>query len=87
MSSKRNLILIGQAEEIDLVREEVRRILNTEGIYLASDVTQPGATVPLAVIGGRVFSMKIDTELDPERFLQTVRFAGPFFAPPTDSAQ
>ncbi len=78
---RKNLILLGQAEEIwPEVRDEVQRVLKTEGIWLASDISQPGATCPMAVIGGKIFSMKIDKELDPERFLNTVQFAGPFHA-------
>lgn len=77
----RNPILIGQAEVIDLVRPEVRAMLAKQGVYLASDSARPGFTVPLVVIAGRVFSMKIDEELIPERFNPTVLIAGPFYAP------
>lgn len=78
---KRNLILMGQAEEIDLVQANVRKMLATDGFYLASDAARPQGEVPLAVINGKVFCMKIDKELDPERFYNTVLIAGPFRAP------
>jgi hypothetical protein len=85
----RNLLLIGQAEEIDLLLPEVRAMLDREGIYLAGDTARPGFTVPLVVMNGRVYSMQVDTELDPARFHNTVRIAGPFYAPgegqPADS--
>lgn len=76
-----NPILIGKAEEIDLLKPEVRKMLGQSGIYLASDSEHPGFTVPLYVNNGRVFSMKVDEELDPERFKSSVKVAGPFYAP------
>lgn len=79
----RNPILIGQAEEIDLVLPQVRRILAAEGIYIGRDRARPEYTIPLSVQGGKVFSMAEDTELDPERFLSTVEFHGPYFGDPS----
>jgi len=76
-----NPILIGKAEEIDLLMPDVRTMLDRSGIYLASDTERPGYTVPLFVNNGRVFSMKLDEELDPEHFKPSVRIAGPYYAP------
>lgn len=77
---KLNPILLGTAEPIDLVREEVRKVADNEGWYIATDVNQPGAEVMLASVGGKIYCMKMDKALDPERFLETVRFSGPFRA-------
>jgi len=79
--AEHNLLLIGQAEEIDLLLPEVHAMMDREGIYLAADTARPGFTVPLVVMNGRVYSMQVDTELDPARFHPTVRIAGPFYAP------
>lgn len=76
-----NLILVGKAEEIDLLQPAVRKMLGQSGIYLASDTERPGYTVVLYVNNARVFSMKVDDELDPERFKPSVQVAGPFYAP------
>jgi hypothetical protein len=81
MSYGNNNVLIGKAEEIDLVMPEVRKMLDVQGIYLAADSDRPGYTVPLVCIKGKVYSMVIDTELDHTRFLPTVLIAGPFYAP------
>ncbi len=78
---KRKLILIGEAEQIDLVLPEVRKMMETEGFYLASDTASPEGEVPLVYTNGKIFSMKIDKELDPTRFFKTVKIAGPFRAP------
>jgi hypothetical protein len=80
MNKRTRPILMGQAEEIDLLLPEIRKMLETEGFYLASDTANPIGEVPLVVMQGKVFCMKIDTELDPERFLKTVKIAGPFRA-------
>lgn len=76
---KRNLTLMGTAEEISPpVRAAIRRVLATDGFYIATDVRQPGADIPLAVVAGKIYSMKVDTELVPDRFYNTVRFQGPY---------
>ncbi len=76
---KKNLILMGTAEEISPpVRAEIQRVLATEGFYIATDVNQPGADIPLAVVGGKIYSMRVDNELAPDRFFDTVRFQGPY---------
>lgn len=81
MNTPRNPILIGQVEVIDLVLPAVRAMLQRQGIYLASDSARPGCTVPLVVNEEGVWSMQLDVRLEPERFRNTVRIAGPFFAP------
>ncbi len=81
MSKKTNPILIGQAEEIDLCLPQVRSMMNADGFYLASDTANPEGEVPLVSQGGKIFCMVIDKELDPTRFFNTVKIAGPFRAP------
>ncbi|OZB38529.1 MAG: hypothetical protein B7X50_10810, partial [Alishewanella sp. 34-51-39] len=63
-----NPILIGQAEEIDLIQPQVRAMLEAPGFYIGGDSNNPEMNVPLVSNKRRVFSMKIDQELDPERF-------------------
>ncbi len=73
-----NTILIGQAEEIDLVQKQVRDMLGAPGFYVGGDTKNPQMNVPLVSMDGRVFSMEVDNELDPERFLETLTLKGPF---------
>lgn len=73
-----NPILIGQAEEIDLVQQQVRDMLAAPGFYIGGDTKNPLMNVPLVSMDGRVFSMEIDNELDPERFLETLTLKGPY---------
>ena len=73
-----NPILIGKAEEIDLLPPVIREMVDNQGIYLCGDTNMPEYTVPVASIGGKLYSMKLDDELDPERFTETVTVAGPF---------
>lgn len=77
---KRKQLLVGKAEVIDLVRADVRAMLENEGIYIGGDVKMPHVVVPLASQGGKVFSMKIDEELTPGRFLPTLTLHGPYHA-------
>lgn len=79
MSAGRNLLLIGQAQEIDLVQPQVRAMLNEPGIYIAGDTDRPDLAVVLVVQEpGRVSSLALDDELDPERFLPTLTLRGPY---------
>lgn len=81
MNTHRNPILLGQVETIDLLPPEVRTMLQRQGIYLASDSARPGFTVPLVVNADGLWSLQLDSQLDPERFNRTVQIAGPFYAP------
>lgn len=72
-------LLIGTPEVFDQLQPGVRAMLDNEGFYLGSMPADPQmGTVPLASIGGKVFSMKIDSELPPDRFIAGTRFEGPF---------
>ncbi|OTP79443.1 hypothetical protein [Caballeronia sordidicola] len=71
-------ILIGVAEEIDLVQPKVRAMLENSGVYIGGDSKTPDLIVVLVSTGGKVFSMKIDSELAPDRFLNTLTLNGPF---------
>jgi hypothetical protein len=77
---KRNPILFGQAEEFDRIRPRIQSMIDREGVYICRDVNQPGAEVPVVSIAGKLRAIKLDTTLDPERFLPTVRVSGPFRA-------
>lgn len=73
-----NPILIGVAEEIDLVQPKVRAMLENSGVYVGGDTKNPDLLVVLVSTRGQVFSMKIDSELAPGRFLDTLTLNGPF---------
>lgn len=77
-----NSILIGQAEEIDLIQPQVREMLERPGFYIGGDSNNPEMNVPLVSNNRQVFSMKIDQELDPERFLPTLTLKGPYRVDP-----
>jgi hypothetical protein len=79
-------LLIGKAEEVDLLRPEIRSMIDNEGVYVCGDTKHPETTVPIISIGGRLHGILLDVELDPTRFLETVTIAGPFHKPeePTD---
>ena len=81
-ANKHRPILIGHAEEIPNpnIRPEVHRMLNNEGLYIGGDSKWPNTIVPFWSQDGKVHSMKIDAEMDPERFLDTATFRGPFHA-------
>lgn len=87
--SNRNPILIGQAEEIDLVQPHVRAMLENPGVYIAGDTEHPDYTIVLVVTEpGTVHAMSPDDEpLAPERFLPTVTLRGPYRADEPDEAE
>ncbi len=72
------LILVGKAEEIDLIDPKVRAMMTADGLYIGGDSRTPNVIVPLVSTGGKIFSMKVDAEMDPERFLDTLTIRGPF---------
>ncbi|SIT43761.1 conserved hypothetical protein [Paraburkholderia piptadeniae] len=74
----RNPILIGQAVEIDLLQPQVRAMLNNEGFYIGGDTKQERLMVALVSQGGRVFCLKVDTELEPSRFMPSLTLHGPY---------
>lgn len=80
MTTERNPILIGQAEEIDTLQPQVRAMIETEGVYIGGDTRNRSLTVPLVSYGGGIRALKVDTELDPERFLPTFTVHGPYLA-------
>ena len=83
----KNLLLIGQAEEIDPVQPQVRAMLENEGVYIGGDSKQPELTVILFSQAGKIICMKPDMELAPDRFLDTLTLHGPYSsAPPAQSA-
>lgn len=80
-------ILIGKAQEFPIVSAAVQAVSDNEGFYIATDVTQPGAEIPLVSIGGKIHAMEVAQELVPEKFYNTVRFNGPFRAPVSETAE
>lgn len=74
----KNPILIGQAQEIDLLQPQVRAMLNNEGFYIGGDTKQERLMVALVSQGGRVFCLKVDTELEPSRFMPSLTLHGPY---------
>lgn len=80
-----NPILWGVAEELEepkpQVRKAVQKVLATEGFYIATDTDHPEAETMLVSMSGKIYSMSPDNELAPGRFLNTVKFHGPFRAP------
>jgi hypothetical protein len=77
-----NTLLLGKAEEIDLLRPEIRAMVDNEGVYVCGDTDRPEYTVPIISIAGVLYSVKLDEPLDPERFKETVTVAGSFHKPP-----
>lgn len=81
MTTGRNPILIGQAEELDLVLPQVRAMMANEGVYICSDATaDPAFTIPLVSYRGKILSLVAEAELDPERFIPTFTAHGPYLA-------
>ncbi|MFP3248227.1 MAG: hypothetical protein RXR20_27325 [Paraburkholderia sp.] len=81
-----NPILIGQAEEIDLVQPKVRAMLENEGVYIGGDSRQPNLLVVLVSQDGKIWDTRLDNELAPERFLDTLTLHGPYVPQPPASA-
>jgi len=66
-----NPILIGTAEAISTVREDIQRMVDNEGIWIVTDTNQPGAEIPVISMSGKLYAIELSTELAPHRFLDT----------------
>lgn len=74
-------ILIGTPEVISLIPAEIQRMIDNEGIYIGSNPSEPTfGEAPIVSMGGKLYSMEIDSELDPTRFIEGHRIDGPFRA-------
>lgn len=78
--------LMGKAAVHDLVLPQVRVMLAEEGIWIGRDTQFPQFTIPLSVQDGACFSLKLDEQLSPLRFLPSVAFHGPYLADPNEGA-
>jgi hypothetical protein len=67
----------------DQIPEKIQAMIDEEGIYVCGDTAFPCYTVVVVSIGGKLFSIVLDNELDPTRFLPTLTIAGPFHKPPS----
>lgn len=83
----KNTILIGKAEEHSIIRDDVQRMIDNQGVYICTDVNQPGAEIPVVSINGDLRAIKLDTFLRPERFLESARIRGPFRFDPWTSVE
>jgi len=62
------------------MRKEVEHMIKSPGVYLAGDVNYPSVTIVLVSKDGKIWSTVLDSELDPERFLDTLTLKGPYRA-------
>lgn len=68
---------------IDLIPAEIQRVIENPGFYIGSDPKHPDrGEVPLVSMGGKLYSMKRDAELDLTRYIPGHRIEGPFRAGP-----
>lgn len=56
------------------LRFTIRAMQAQDGLYL---LNSGGGKAPLVVIAGKIYSMKIDCELAPDRFLPGAEISGP----------
>ena len=61
------------------MRADVQEMLANEGLYLAIDSKHVNAMVPIVSRDGKLFSMRIDCELKPEKFFDRTDLHGPFW--------
>lgn len=73
---KMNTLLIGKAEVLSEIREDIQRMVDNPGIWIVTDENQPGAEIPVVSMDGKLYAIELSTELAPERFLPTARVAG-----------
>ena len=55
-------------------------MIKNPGVYLAGDTNFPVVTIVLVSMDGKIWSTVLDSELDPEKFLETLTLKGPYRA-------
>lgn len=61
-----------------MVDPKIQKMLEHDGLYVLTMPDLPNAIVPICVIGGRAYSMKIDNPLSAEGFNKEVIIEGPY---------
>ncbi|MHB9833870.1 hypothetical protein Q8F57_003425 [Paraburkholderia terrae] len=69
------------------LQKRLTEMLARPGVYIAGDANAKDVTTVLVVRDGKVFSTKLDEQLDPERFLETLTLAGPYKASGREAIQ
>lgn len=72
--------LIGLPSLPSLIPGAVQQMLDNEGFYIGSNPADPSYQAPIVSIGGKLYSMMTDQELDPTRFIIGHLIHGPFSA-------
>jgi hypothetical protein len=57
-------------------------MIHVDGLYLAADEDNPKFVIPLMSMGGKIFVLSKDREIDPMRFKSTATISGPFLPVP-----
>lgn len=60
------------------ISKEVTEMLRNDGLYIGSNLGDTSRFVPILVKGGKVFSVRFDQELRPDRFIPGTQLDGPF---------
>lgn len=53
-------------------------MIDNSGVYICGDTKFPDATIVLVSTNGKLYTTKIDDELNPEGFMGTMTVKGPF---------
>lgn len=61
------------------LRQDVQQMIEREGLYLAFDPKRPAVIVPIVSQGGKLFTMRIDSVLAPDKFFHRTDLHGPFW--------
>lgn len=61
------------------LKAAVSLVLQVDGLYVVTMPGDAGAIVPLVVNRGRIYSLRMDSELDPDRFNEGAKFTGPVY--------
>lgn len=59
------------------LQDAIAAMMANDGFYVIGNTSMPEQIAPMAVIKGKLYSMKIDEELDPTRFNATAMISGP----------
>jgi hypothetical protein len=65
----------------------IAAMLANPGVYVLTDTAAPEvACAPVVSQGGKIYAMRLDQELAPNRFYPTAKINGPFWPPAPSSA-
>ena len=66
------------SDALNSLKNKLQKMIALQGFYLLGDKRTPGADVPVLSMGGKVYVLQIEGELNTDHLVSTLTIQGPF---------